>query len=94
MDTDASPSPSDLHTYNSESALMSSQLEIEMSEEKVEDGELTGVLEKTTSEDTKIKEKTDNAPKLPFIVLFAKFLWFGCRGKLNNFACILYIVYL
>jgi hypothetical protein len=25
------------------------------------------------------KEKTDNAPKLPFHILFGKFLWFGCR---------------
>lgn len=30
----------------------------------------------------KVKEKTDAAPKLPYILLFAKFLWFGCRGNI------------
>lgn len=52
-------------------------IDVESSEEKADETEEISTL---TPTDSKIKEKTDNAPKLPFIKLFAKFLWFGCRA--------------
>ena len=62
---------------DSPSKVKSNRFEIEASEEKEDDQNEKPTLK---PEDSKIKEKTDNAPKLPFLVLFAKFLWFGCRG--------------
>ena len=63
---------------DSEFKAQSTQLEIEAPEEKEDNQNEKPILK---PEDSKIKEKTDNAPKLPYLVLFAKFLWFGCRGE-------------
>ena len=64
----------------------SNQLEIQAPEEKKEDDQNN---EKPTLKPEDLSKIKDHAPKLSFLALFVKFLWFGCRGMCISISIII-----
>ncbi len=50
-------------------------------DQKLSDIEILDDVNNSNNKNRNFNIETDNAPHLPLLILFAKFLWFGMRGR-------------